>query len=160
ARERDRLLRLRRARAAAGRRPLDLHRRRQAARAAARREAARLLRRPLRAARRLPRPAAEVVAGRLGAALTPRERRGMSLTDQLPEPFWLAGEPARRAQTFTVTSPWDGTPIAEISTPREHDVETAVAAAASVAAELAALPAHVRAEALFHVVRRLEEERD
>ncbi|HLU29874.1 MAG TPA: aldehyde dehydrogenase family protein, partial [Glycomyces sp.] len=37
-------------------------------------------------------------------------------------------------------------------------IEAAVAAAAGVASEAAALPAHVRAEALEHVRRRLDEE--
>ncbi|PJE99252.1 aldehyde dehydrogenase [Streptomyces carminius] len=74
-----------------------------------------------------------------------------------PHAFWLAGREATGDETLTVTSPWDGRTVGTVAVPTEDQVEQAVAAAASVAAEFAATPAHVRAAALDHVTRRLTE---
>jgi acyl-CoA reductase-like NAD-dependent aldehyde dehydrogenase len=77
-----------------------------------------------------------------------------------PVPFWLAGRAASGVDTFGVVNPFDGSPVATVSVPTEDQVETAVAAAAAVAAEAAGLPAHVRADALSLVSRRIEERAD
>ncbi|MDK1475143.1 aldehyde dehydrogenase family protein [Streptomyces sp. 549] len=71
--------------------------------------------------------------------------------------FWLAGREATGDETFEVTSPWDGRTVGRAAVPTDAQVEEAVAAAAAVAEEFAATPAHVRAAALDHVVRRLGE---
>lgn len=84
----------------------------------------------------------------------------MSVIDRTPAPFWLAGEAVQRDDSYTVRNPYDGAPVAEISTPNADDVERAVAAAASVSDELGTLPAHVRSAALAHVVRRLDDDRE
>jgi acyl-CoA reductase-like NAD-dependent aldehyde dehydrogenase len=72
-------------------------------------------------------------------------------------PFWLAGRPATGDTELTVTNPYDGRVVAACSVPTEGQVDEAVAAAAAVRKEAAALPIHVRAEALAHVSRRLAE---
>ncbi|MBW1601238.1 aldehyde dehydrogenase family protein [Streptomyces sp. JJ66] len=72
-------------------------------------------------------------------------------------PFWLAGREATGDDTLDVTSPWDGRTVGRASVPTDAQVEEAVAAATAVAAEFSATPAHVRAAALDHVVRRLGE---
>ncbi|WP_199552436.1 aldehyde dehydrogenase family protein [Streptomyces sp. N35] len=71
--------------------------------------------------------------------------------------FWLAGRQATGETTLDVTSPWDGRTVAAVSVPTDAQVEEAVAAAYAVQDEFAATPAHVRAEALDHVSRRLKE---
>ncbi|MQY04079.1 aldehyde dehydrogenase family protein [Actinomadura macrotermitis] len=71
--------------------------------------------------------------------------------------FWLAGRPATGDETFSVTNPYDGRVVGEVAVPTEAQVEEAVAAADAVRAQAAALPVHVRAEALAHVSRRLAE---
>lgn len=72
-------------------------------------------------------------------------------------PFWLAGRAATGAGELTVTHPYDGRAVGAASVPTPEQVEEAVAAAHAVRDEAAALPLHVRAEALAHVSRRLEE---
>jgi glyceraldehyde-3-phosphate dehydrogenase (NADP+) len=72
-----------------------------------------------------------------------------------PTPFYLAGAPAHGHDEVTVRYPYDGRPIGRTSNATAEQVELAVAAAEAVADELAALPAHTRAEALDHVSRRL-----
>ncbi|WP_406408893.1 aldehyde dehydrogenase family protein [Streptomyces halstedii] len=71
--------------------------------------------------------------------------------------FWLAGRQATGEDSFDVTNPWDGRLVATVAVPTEAQVEEAVAAAHAVREEFAATPAHVRAAALDHVVRRLTE---
>lgn len=71
--------------------------------------------------------------------------------------FWLAGREATGDETLEVTSPWDGRTVGRAAVPTDAQVEEAVAAAAAVAEEFAGTPAHVRATALDHVVRRLGE---
>ncbi|MBW8483199.1 aldehyde dehydrogenase family protein [Actinomadura parmotrematis] len=72
-------------------------------------------------------------------------------------PFWLAGRAATGTETLAVTHPFDGREVAVVAVPTEAQVEEAVAAADAVRAEAAALPVHVRAEALTHISRRLAE---
>src|SRR5256885_3819223 len=72
-------------------------------------------------------------------------------------PFWLAGRPASGDETITVTHPYDGRVVGEVAVPSAEQVEEAVAAAHAVRKDAAALPLHVRAEALAHVSRRLAE---
>jgi acyl-CoA reductase-like NAD-dependent aldehyde dehydrogenase len=71
--------------------------------------------------------------------------------------FWLAGRPATGDTELTVTNPHNGRQVGRYSVPTAAQVEEAVAAAAAVAGQAAALPVHVRAEALAHVSRRLAE---
>lgn len=56
-----------------------------------------------------------------------------------------------------MTNPYDGRVVGVASVPSADQVESAVAAAAAVRAQAAALPVYVRAEALAHVSRRLAE---
>jgi acyl-CoA reductase-like NAD-dependent aldehyde dehydrogenase len=84
----------------------------------------------------------------------------MSVLDLSLRAFLVAGAPVQAPDSHEVRNPYDGTVVARVSTPTEVDVERAVGAAADVAPYLAALPAHVRADALAHVVRRLREERE
>ncbi|MER5423118.1 aldehyde dehydrogenase family protein [Streptosporangium roseum] len=72
-------------------------------------------------------------------------------------PFWLAGRPAMGDAELTVTNSHDGRVVGVCSVPTPDQVEEAVAAAAAVQKQAAALPIHVRAEALAHVSRRLAE---
>ncbi|MFE4451694.1 aldehyde dehydrogenase family protein [Streptomyces sp. NPDC056796] len=71
--------------------------------------------------------------------------------------FWLAGRQATGEDSFDVTNSWDGRLVGTVSVPTDAQVEEAVAAAYAVREEFAATPAHVRAAALDHVVRRLTE---
>ncbi|MFI7056128.1 aldehyde dehydrogenase family protein [Streptosporangium canum] len=75
-------------------------------------------------------------------------------------PFWLAGRPAMGDAELTVTNSHDGRVVGVCSVPTADQVEEAVAAAAAVQKQAAALPIHVRAEALAHVSRRLAERAD
>ncbi|MGI5160236.1 aldehyde dehydrogenase family protein [Microbispora sp. CA-102843] len=74
-----------------------------------------------------------------------------------PRPFWLAGRPATGDADQAVTNPHDGQVVGVHSVPTPEQVEQAVAAADAVRKQAAALPIHVRAEALAHVARRLTE---
>ncbi|MEU1487416.1 aldehyde dehydrogenase family protein [Streptomyces sp. NPDC005752] len=71
--------------------------------------------------------------------------------------FWLAGRQATGEDSFDVTNSWDERLVGTVSVPTDAQVEEAVAAAYAVREEFAATPAHVRAAALDHVVRRLTE---
>jgi acyl-CoA reductase-like NAD-dependent aldehyde dehydrogenase len=74
--------------------------------------------------------------------------------------FYVAGAAAHGRDEVTVTHPYDGRAVGRTSWAEPEQVEAAVAAAAGVADEAAALPAHVRATALDHVSRRLAERRE
>jgi acyl-CoA reductase-like NAD-dependent aldehyde dehydrogenase len=74
-----------------------------------------------------------------------------------PHAFWIAGRESSGDGTLDVTSPWDGRLVGSVSLPSAAQVEEAVAAAAAVAEEFAATPAHVRAAALDHMVSRIKE---
>ncbi|MEV7300170.1 aldehyde dehydrogenase family protein [Streptomyces clavifer] len=71
--------------------------------------------------------------------------------------FWLAGRRATGEDSFDVSNPWDGRLVGTVGVPTDAQVEEAVATAYAVREEFAATPAHVRAAALDHVVRRLTE---
>jgi len=71
--------------------------------------------------------------------------------------YWVAGEQTRSDATFQVHHPYDGAPVGTAGYATDADVERAVAAAHACRREFAALPAHVRADALDHVSRRLTE---
>ena len=66
-------------------------------------------------------------------------------------PFWIAGRRAWGTGTLDVVHPWDGRLAGTVAVPEPGQVEEAVAAAAACRDELAALPAHVRADALAQV---------
>ncbi|MFC4566014.1 aldehyde dehydrogenase family protein [Nocardiopsis mangrovi] len=72
-------------------------------------------------------------------------------------PFWLAGSAVTGDTELTVLNPYTGETAGTAAVPSPAQIELAVAAADSVAPRAAALPAHVRAEALAHVSRRLGE---
>ncbi|KOX22144.1 aldehyde dehydrogenase family protein [Nocardiopsis sp. NRRL B-16309] len=72
-------------------------------------------------------------------------------------PFWLAGTAATGDTEMTVVNPYTGRTAGTVAVPSVAQIEEAVAAAHAVSAEAAALPAHVRADALDHVSRRLAE---
>lgn len=67
----------------------------------------------------------------------------------------VAGYEVVGGRSQQVTSPDDGTVIAQVSVPDAEHVERAVAAAHQIQHELAGLPAHRRAAALDHVAQRL-----
>ncbi|GAA0955562.1 aldehyde dehydrogenase family protein [Actinocorallia libanotica] len=75
-------------------------------------------------------------------------------------PFWVAGKAATGDERVSVAHPYDGREVGVVSVPTEAQVEEALAAAYAVRREAAALPLHVRAEALAHVSRRLEERKE
>jgi acyl-CoA reductase-like NAD-dependent aldehyde dehydrogenase len=75
-------------------------------------------------------------------------------------PLYVAGAPENGTEELVVYSPFDGREVGRTAYASPDQVERAVAAAAAVAAEAAALPAHVRAGALDHVSRRLAERAD
>jgi glyceraldehyde-3-phosphate dehydrogenase (NADP+) len=71
--------------------------------------------------------------------------------------FYVAGKPRQSQDPLIVRSPYHGREVGRTSHPTPDQVEQAVAAAAAVADEASALPAHRRAAALDHVSRRLAE---
>lgn len=81
------------------------------------------------------------------------------LTDD-PRPFWRAGRAVTNADLLEVRNPYDDRLVAHVSQASPEDVEAAVSAAASASDDFAASAAHVRADALDHVARRLLERRD
>lgn len=70
---------------------------------------------------------------------------------------WVAGEQVTSDQAFEVHHPYDGKVVGTACFATDAEVERAVSAANACQREFAALPAHVRAGALDHVVRRLQE---
>ncbi|WP_433700069.1 aldehyde dehydrogenase family protein [Nocardiopsis sp. CA-288880] len=72
-------------------------------------------------------------------------------------PFWLAGTAATGDTEIPVVNPYTGESVGAVAVPTAEQIEQAVAAAHAVAAEAAALPAHVRADALVHISRRIGE---
>jgi glyceraldehyde-3-phosphate dehydrogenase (NADP+) len=77
-----------------------------------------------------------------------------------PVSFHVAGRPSTSDDVVVVRHPYDGREVGRTSNATPEQVETAVAAAAAVADEAAALPAAARAAALDHVSRRLAERAD
>jgi acyl-CoA reductase-like NAD-dependent aldehyde dehydrogenase len=74
--------------------------------------------------------------------------------------FYVAGVAVHGDDEVTVTHPYDGRVVGRTTWASDEQVEAAVAAAAAVADQAAALPAHVRAAALDQVSRRLGERRE
>jgi acyl-CoA reductase-like NAD-dependent aldehyde dehydrogenase len=72
-------------------------------------------------------------------------------------PFLLSGKPTTGDTTLTVTSPWDGSVVGEVSVPTSDQIEQAITDLDAVRLEAQALPAHVRAGALDHISARLAE---
>lgn len=72
-------------------------------------------------------------------------------------PFLLSGQPTTGDTTLTVTSPWDGSVVDEVSVPTGAQVEQAIVDLDAVRFEAQALPVHVRAGALDHISRRIAE---
>ncbi|GAA0982050.1 MULTISPECIES: aldehyde dehydrogenase family protein [Nocardiopsidaceae] len=72
-------------------------------------------------------------------------------------PFWLAGTAATGDTEIPVVNPYTGESVGAVAVPTAEQIEQAVSAAHAVAAEAAALPAHVRADALVHISRRIGE---
>ena len=70
-------------------------------------------------------------------------------------PIWIAGQPAHGDDTFEVRNPYDGELVARTTYATPAQVEEAVAAARAASHEAAALPLHVRAEALRKVSEQL-----
>lgn len=70
-------------------------------------------------------------------------------------PFWVAGRTQTGEETFDVHNPYTGEFVWRFSIPTPAQVDHAVELAAGVADKYAALPVHVRAEALDHVVAKL-----
>jgi glyceraldehyde-3-phosphate dehydrogenase (NADP+) len=75
-------------------------------------------------------------------------------------PFYVAGRPESSDEVVELRHPYDGRVVGSTSYAAAVQVERAVAAAAGVASQAAALPAHARAGALDHVSRRLGERAD
>ncbi|WP_028938145.1 aldehyde dehydrogenase family protein [Pseudonocardia spinosispora] len=78
----------------------------------------------------------------------------------MSKPFWVAGKATHSAESVELRSPYDNAIAGSHDVPTASDVERAVAAASEVSAETAALPAHVRADALDHVSRTLARRSD
>ena len=76
------------------------------------------------------------------------------------KPYLVAGAWRTGEGSFQVRSPYDGSVVAEIAVPTDDDVEEAVAGAAATFEESRTLPIHVRAEALMHISRRIEDRAD
>lgn len=74
--------------------------------------------------------------------------------------YLVAGDWKDSDETFEVKSPYDGSVVTTVSTPTPADVERAAQAAADAFEDTRKLPIHVRAEALAHISRRLEERGD
>jgi acyl-CoA reductase-like NAD-dependent aldehyde dehydrogenase len=74
--------------------------------------------------------------------------------------YLVAGRWATGADSFDVTSPFDGSVVARVGKPTDADVEAAVAGVSEVFDETRKLPVHQRAEALMHISRRLQERVD
>lgn len=75
-------------------------------------------------------------------------------------PFLVAGEWQTGEASFEVRSPYDGSVVATVGIPADAEVEEALARASDAFGESRRLPAHVRAEALAHISRRLAERVD
>jgi len=75
-------------------------------------------------------------------------------------PFYIAGQPETSDAVLAVHHPYDGHRVGTTAFATEEQVERAVAAAASAAKEVGALPASARAAALDQVSTRLEERAD
>lgn len=71
--------------------------------------------------------------------------------------YVVAGRWESGPDTFEVTSPYDGSTVAQVAIPTKAHIESAIAGASDVFEESRKLPVHVRAEALAHISKRLDE---
>ena len=71
--------------------------------------------------------------------------------------YLVAGEWRSGSGAFEVKSPYDSEIVARVASPSEDDVEDAIRSAHDVFDETRKLPVHVRAEALAHISKRLQE---
>ena len=71
-------------------------------------------------------------------------------------PLWVAGKPVEGTERLEVRSPYDGSLVGTTTWAGDEQVEDAVAAADAVRREAAALPVHVRADALAAVSEAIE----
>jgi len=78
----------------------------------------------------------------------------------MSRPFFVAGRPETGDLPLIIRHPYDGDEVGRTTYATPAQTERAVAAAADVAEQAAALPAHVRSGALDHVSRRLAERAD
>ena len=74
--------------------------------------------------------------------------------------YLVAGDWRTGSGSFEVKSPFDDEVVARVSSPTDADVEDAVRSAHEAFEETRKLPIHVRAEALAHISRRLEDNKD
>ncbi|WP_425552907.1 aldehyde dehydrogenase family protein [Dactylosporangium fulvum] len=77
------------------------------------------------------------------------------MTDLMP--LWIAGAAVHGETTFEIRNPYDNHLVATTSYATDDQVERAVAAAAAVRHEAAALPIHTRADALAEAGRAVAE---
>jgi acyl-CoA reductase-like NAD-dependent aldehyde dehydrogenase len=75
-------------------------------------------------------------------------------------PYLVAGDRRTGEDTFEVSSPYDGSLVAEVGSPPDDHVEEAVVRATETFEESRTLPVHARAEALTYISRRLQERLD
>jgi acyl-CoA reductase-like NAD-dependent aldehyde dehydrogenase len=75
-------------------------------------------------------------------------------------PYLVAGDRRIGEDTFEVSSPYDGSLVAEVGSPPDDHVEEAVVRATETFEESRTLPVHARAEALTYISRRLQERLD
>ncbi len=75
-------------------------------------------------------------------------------------PLWVAGKQVEGPEPLEITSPFDGRAVGTTSWASPEQVEDAVAAADALKTEAAALPVHVRADALAHVSARIADRAD
>ncbi|MGI8889020.1 MAG: aldehyde dehydrogenase family protein [Nocardioidaceae bacterium] len=71
--------------------------------------------------------------------------------------MWVAGKPVDGAETLEVRNPYDGQLVGTTTWATAQQIEEAVDAASNLRNEAAALPIHVRAEALNQVSRGISE---
>lgn len=71
--------------------------------------------------------------------------------------MWIGGTQLTGRRTDSVTNPYDGSHLAEVSLADPEHVESAIESAVATAPLLSALPAYARADALDHVAVRLRE---
>jgi aldehyde dehydrogenase (NAD+) len=76
------------------------------------------------------------------------------------KPFLIAGDWRTGDDALHVTSPYDGTTVAEVGTPTTADIEEAVVAAVEAFELSRNLAVHERAEALMHISRGIAERAD
>ncbi|EHR49068.1 NAD-dependent aldehyde dehydrogenase [Saccharomonospora marina XMU15] len=77
-----------------------------------------------------------------------------------PRAVWVAGRAEQGSRTVTIAHPYDGTEVATVAVPDEQQVEHAVTAAASIAAQVRSSSARHRATTLERLARGLSTRAD